>query len=129
MCQVLLESAHYGSLHTYVNIHFLLLRPSCLSFLFFLFFKRIEIITRTMAQKTQLAQKSALPASGFLSFDVLGVILPQNPQNVAPVGKSQPNSKSRITSKPFKIDKKCQLNMNMNIKSGSPFQNPSCRIA
>jgi len=30
--------------------------------------------------------------------------------------------KSRIMSKPFKIDKKCQLNM--NIKSGSPFQNP-----
>jgi len=37
-----------------------------------------------------------------------------------PVGKSQPNKKSRMTSKPFKIDKKCQLNM--NIRSGRPFR-------
>jgi len=42
-----------------------------------------------------------------------------NPLNFAPVGKSQPNKQSRLTSKPFKINKKCQLDI--NIKSGSPF--------
>jgi len=68
-----------------------------------------------------------LPASVFLSFDVLAVILPQNPQNSAPVGNSQSNTKSRITCKPCKIDTKCQLNM--NIKWVLPFQNPSCKIA
>ena len=55
-----------------------------------------------------------------------GSFCPQTPTISPPVGKSQPNKKSRITSKPFKIDKKCQLNM--NIKSGSPFQNPRSEI-
>jgi len=82
--------------------------------------KRIETNSRTMAQKTQFGVRSALPASVFLSFDVLGVILPKKP-------KISPPSKSRITSKPFKIDKKCLLNM--IIKSMSPFQNPSCKLA
>jgi len=49
-------------------------------------------------------------------------------RNISPtVGKSQQNTKSRITYKTFKLDKNCQLNM--NIKSGSPFQNPLCKIA
>jgi len=52
-----------------------------------------------------------------------GSICPKTPKLSPLVGKSQPNTKSRITSRPFRKDKKCQLNMNM--KSGSPFQNPS----
>ena len=55
-----------------------------------------------------------------------GSFSPKTPKISPPVGKSQPNKKSRITSKPFKIDKKCQLNM--KIKSGSPFQNPRSEI-
>jgi len=49
-----------------------------------------------------------------------GLFCPNRPKISPPVRKSQPNKKSRITSKPFKIDKNCQLNM--NIKSGSPFR-------
>jgi len=84
--------------------------------------KRIEIISRTMAQKMQFRVRKYSPSKCFLSFDVLGVIFPKTPTISAPVVKSQPNTKSRITSKPFKIYKMWQLNI--NIKSGSPFQNP-----
>jgi len=58
----------------------------------------------------------------FSNLTFWGSFCPKTSNISPPVGKSQPNLKSRITSKPFKIDKKCQLNI--NIKSGSPFQNP-----
>jgi len=50
----------------------------------------------------------------------MGVICQKKTKFRPQVGKSQPNTKSRLTSEPFKIDKKCQLNM--NIKSGSTFR-------
>ena len=118
------------STHTW-NIHFLWLffLPSLLPF-----FscapaqtKRIEIIWRTMAQKTQFGVRKCPPSKCFFSILTFwGSFSPKTPKISPPVGKSQPNKKSRITSKPFKIDKKCQLNM--NIKSGSPFQNPRSEI-
>jgi len=97
ICQVWLESARYWSLHAYVKYTLIVtFHPFCLP--------------------------SCLPVGTCFSLIWrFGVILPQNPHNFVPVGKSQPNKKSRMTSKPFKIDIKCQLNMNM--KSGSPFQN------
>jgi len=111
------------STHTW-NIHFLwLFLPSCL------FFscapaqaKRIEIISRTMAQKTQFGVRKCPPSKCFsLIWRFGGHIAPKPPNVRSPIGKSQPITKSRMTSKPFKIDKKCQLNM--NIKSlGRPFR-------
>jgi len=42
------------------------------------------------------------------------------------ISQTQPTKRSRIAYKLFKIDKECQLNM--NIKSGSPFQTPQSEI-
>jgi len=116
--------ARGSSTHTW-NIHFLWLffRPaflpsfSCAPAQA----KGIHIISRTMAQKTQFEARKCPPSSSFIWR--FGGHFPQNPQNFASVGESQSYTKSRITSKPLKIDKKCQLNM--NITSGSPFQNPA----
>ena len=49
-----------------------------------------------------------------------GVVSPKNYPKKPQILKSQPNEKSCITSKRFKIDTKCQCNM--NIKSGRPFR-------
>jgi len=102
------------------NIQFLWLLPAILPYCLFSCApaqaKRIELISRIMAQKTQFGVRKCLPASFFSILTFFWVILPQTPNFLPPLGKSQPNKKSRITSKPFKIDKKCQLNM--NIKSG-----------
>jgi len=88
--------------------------------------KRIEIISRTMAPKTQFGVKKCLKclASVFLIWRFGGHFAPK-PQNFAPIGKSQPNKKNLITSKPFKIDK--SVIKNINIKLGS-FQNPYSEI-
>ena len=55
-----------------------------------------------------------------------GVVSLKNYPKKAQVLKSQPNGWSRITSERFKIDTKCQCNM--NIKSGLPFQNQWWKI-
>jgi len=116
-------AARGRSTHTW-NIHFL--------WLFFLPF----FLKKTDRDKfTQNGSKDAVWREEVLSQQVFfshltfwGLFCPKPPKFSPPVGISQPNTKSRITSnKPFKIDKKCHLNM--NIKSVSPFQNPSCKIA
>ena len=77
--------------------------------------------------KDAVWRKEVLSQQVFFSILTFwGSFCPQTPKISPPVGKSQPNKKSRITSKPFKVDKKCQLNM--NIKSGSLFQNPRSEI-
>jgi len=74
------------------NIHFL--------WLFFLPFffctpaqaKRIEIISRTMAQKTQFCVRKYPPSKCFSLIWRFGGHFPKTPHNFAPpVGKSQPN--------------------------------------
>jgi len=59
-----------------------------------------------------------------ISYHYQGVIglSPKNDTKKLQLLKSQPNKQSRIFSKQYKTDVKCQLNM--IIKSGSPFQNP-----
>jgi len=76
--------------------------------------KRLEIISRTMARNTQFGvwKCSHSKTSVILSFEVLGLFCPKSPKRLPQVEKSQPSKKSRITSKPLKIDKKCQLNLN-----------------
>jgi len=70
----------------------------------------------------QFGVRKCPPSKCFSLVWRFGVILPQPPPKMSPpVGKPQPNKRNRITSTPFKIDKKCQLNI--NIKSGSRFQN------
>jgi len=75
--------------------------------------KRKEIISRTMAQKTPFGVRKCPPSKFFFSHLMFGDHFAKNPK-FRPVGKSKANKKIRITSKPFKIDKKSQLNMNIN---------------
>ena len=49
-------------------------------------------------------------------------VSPKNHPQKLQMLKSKPNEQTRMTSKRFKIDTKCQCNMIM--KSGSPFRNP-----
>jgi len=94
-----------------------------------LFFLRICTGQTVRDDFTQNGSKDAVWRKELLSQQVFfshltfwGSFSPKITEILPPVGKSHQNKRSRITSKPFKIDKKCQLNM--NIKSGSPFQNP-----
>jgi len=77
------------------NIHFLwlllALRPflSCTTAKS----KRIEIISRTIAQKTQFGIRNLSPSKCFALFCHLGVILSQNPQIFAPSREIPPKYK------------------------------------
>ena len=113
----------------YTSCDFSSFLPSCLSFFF------LRTCTGKMdrhnfrhnGSKDAVWRKEVPSQQVFFTILTFwGSFCPKTPKISPPVGKSQPNKKSRITSKPFKIDKKCQLNM--NIKSGSPFQNPQSEI-
>jgi len=92
------------SRHTW-NIHFTSCDffPSCLPSCLFCYCapaqaKRIKIISRTMAQKTQFGVRKYPPSKCFSLIWRFGDQFSPNPQHFAPVGKAQPNKKSRIMS-------------------------------